>query len=34
MEKIVDRSVTQKLDDSGLIDRIFAAIGVKKFVTD
>jgi hypothetical protein len=29
LEEIVDRSITRKLDDSGFIDRAFAAAGVK-----
>jgi hypothetical protein len=29
LEEIVDRSIMRKLDDSGFIDRAFAAAGVK-----
>ena len=29
LEEIVDRSIVRKLDDSGFIDRAFAAAGVK-----
>jgi len=29
LEEVVDRSLMRKLDDSGFIDRIFTAAGVK-----
>jgi hypothetical protein len=29
LEEIIDRSIVRKLDDSGFIDRAFAAAGVK-----
>ena len=29
LEEIVDRSIVRKLDDSGFVDRAFAAAGVK-----
>ena len=29
LEEIVDRSIVRKLDDSGFIDRTFAAAGAK-----
>jgi hypothetical protein len=29
LEEIIDRSIMRKLDDSGFIDRAFAAAGVK-----
>jgi len=29
LEEIIDRSIVRKLDDSGFIDRTFAAAGMK-----